>query len=203
MRTTALLLGVVASVAMAGSASAGGWYIAVEAGINGVDDADVSGTFLGAPTSGTISTDTGWAVAATVGNAFASGWRVEGELGFRNNDTTADLAQIEHWSFMVNVLYDFELSKDFDVSIGGGLGVDQSKFNINSLTSDTDTNAAIQAILGLSYALGSNTDLTLTYKYQGVIDPSFQFAQAATFEVDGIHDRSVTVGLRWHLGGAE
>lgn len=203
MRTKTLLLSAVASVAIASSASAGGWYVALDAGINGIDDADVSGTFLGGPTSGTISTDTGWAIAATVGNAFSAGWRVEGELGFRNNDTTSDLAQIEHWSLMINVLYDFELSNDFSVSIGGGLGVDQSKFNINSLTSDTDTNAAIQAILGLSYALGPDTDLTLTYKYQGVIDPSFQFGQAATFDVDGIYNRSLTVGLRWHLGVGE
>lgn len=188
---------------MAGSASAGGWYVAAEAGINGIDDADVSGTFLGAPTSGTVSTDTGWAITAAVGNAFSSGWRVEGEFAFRNNDTTGDLALIEDWSLLVNVLYDFKLSTDFEVSLGGGLGATQSKFNITSLTSDTDINAAIQAILGVSYAVGPDTDLTLTYRYMGVIDPSFQFAQAARFDVDGIYNRSLTVGLRWHLGGGE
>lgn len=186
---------------MAGSANAGGWYVAGEVGVNGIDDADASGTFLGAPTSGTFSTDTGWAIAATVGNAFAPSWRVEAELGFRNNDTTSDLARVEDWSLMINVLYDFTLSTDFELSVGGGLGVDQSKLNINSLTSDTDTNAAIQAILGLSYAVGSDTDLTLTYRYMAVIDPSFQFGQAATLDLDSLNNRTFTVGVRWRLGG--
>jgi OmpA-OmpF porin, OOP family len=195
------LLGAVASVAMAGSASAGGWYVAGEAGLNGFGDADVTGTFLGAPTSGEVSSDLGWAIMATVGNAFSPGWRLEGELGFRNNDTTSDLARVEHWSLMLNVLYDFKLSTDFDLSLGGGLGVDHSKFNISGVTSDTDINAALQAILGLSYAIGPDTDLTLTYRYMAVIDPSFQFGDAATLNFDSIDNRTLTIGLRWHLGG--
>lgn len=174
-----------------------------EAGLNGVGDADVSGTLLGSPTTGTISTDIGWAFMATVGNEFSPGWRLEGELGFRHNDTTSDLAHIEDWSLMINVLYDFKLSTDFELSLGGGLGVDQSKFNISGFTSDTDTNAALQAILGLSYAVGPDTDLTLTYRYMAVIDPSFQFGQAATFDLDSIDNRTLTVGVRLHLGGGE
>ncbi len=199
-------MGAVASVAMAGSASAGGWYVAGEAGLNWIADADVSGTFLGAPTSGTVSTDAGWALVATIGNAFSPGWRLEGELGFRHNDTTSDIAQVEDWSLMLNVLYDFKLSTEFGLSLGAGLGVDQSKFNLSGFTSDTDTNVALQTMLGLSYALAPDTDLTLTYRYMAVFDPSFQFGRAATFDFDGINNRTLSVGVRWHFsqsGGGE
>ncbi len=199
MKTRGLLLGAVASAAMAGTASAGGWYIAGDVGLNGIADADVSGTFLGSPNTGTVSSDLGWAVTASVGTAFAPGWRLEGELGFRNNETTSDLAHVTDVSLMVNVLYDFELSSEFDLSVGAGVGIDQSKFNVPAFTSNTDINFAYQAIVGLNYALTPDTDLTLTYRIMNVVDPTFQFGQAATFEFDGIDNRTLSLGVRWQF----
>jgi opacity protein-like surface antigen len=56
--------------------------------------------------------------------------------------------------------------------------------------------------VGLSYAVGANTDLTLAYRYMEVVDPSFEFGQAATFDFDGISNRTLSVGLRWNFSTA-
>ena len=199
MRTRTLLLGAVTSVAMAGAANAGGWYVAGEAGANGIAQADVHGTFLGAPTTGTVSNDVGWVIMAAVGNSFAPRWRVEGELGFRHNDTSSNIAQIEELSLMVNVARDFELSSEFSLSLGVGVGIDDTKFNAGALSSDNDVNFAFQGLVGLNYAVSPNADITLTWRYFDVVDPSFQFGGAATLNFDDMANRSLTLGVRLRL----
>jgi opacity protein-like surface antigen len=198
-----LLLGAAASLAMAGAANAGGWYVAAEAGLNGIGEEDVSGTFLGSPTTGTFEADLGWAVMASVGNAFSPGWRLEAELGFRHNDASSDLAQVTDISLMANVLYDFELSKDFDLTLGAGLGIAHTKLIIDGFSSDTDVNVAYQALVGLSYAVGPSTDLTLAYRYMDVVDPTIQIGQAVAIEFDSISNRTLSVGLRLHFSPDE
>src|SRR5262245_26795554 len=112
MTSRAVLLGAVASIAMANAANAGhfkGWYVGLEAGANWIGQADSSAKFHTSEggsitTTGTIDFDDGWAVFATVGHAFSDYWRIEGEVGYRNNETASGFAEVTELSFMVNAL---------------------------------------------------------------------------------------------------
>lgn len=214
MKTRTLLLGAVASIALAGTADAAhfkGWYIGLEAGANWIDDADsVVSIDLGEPppatTSGTVEFDTGWAVFATAGYAFDSNWRIEGELGYRANETTSGTAEVNEWSFMLNALYDFELSPSMTFSLGAGAGYDHATLELPAGLEDSQGNFAYQGIAGLNYALSKRLDLTLTYRYLVVDDPEFDFTAGATtigFDIENIHKHSVTLGLRYDLAPDE
>ena len=80
-----------------------------------IDDTDaviaVSGEISLPPIPGTIEFDSGWAVFATAGYAFDNHWRLEGELGYRANDTASGIADVTEWSIMLNALYDIPISR--------------------------------------------------------------------------------------------
>jgi hypothetical protein len=58
--------------------------------------------------------------------------------------------------------------------------------------------------LGLGYAVTPDTDVTLTYRALGVVEPSYQFGTVASLEFDYLVERSLTVGVRWRfLQGGE
>ena len=85
MKMKALLLGAAASLALAGTANAGferdGWYFGLEGGAVMVNETQI-GTAL-------VEFDHGYGVLGTMGYAFKnSNWRMEGEIGFRQNDGT-------------------------------------------------------------------------------------------------------------------
>ena len=214
MNTKALLLGAVASIALAGSANAShfhGWYVGLEAGANWIDDVDAVVVGDPAPpgpplttTTGTIDVDTGWAVLATTGYAFNS-WRLEGELGYRSNETTSGTVDVTEWSLMLNALYDIQLSPSLDLTLGAGIGYDHATLDLGGVLDASDGNFAYQGIAGLSWAVGSRTDLTLTYRYFNVQEPQFDFdippplPGTLSFVLDDVTKHTVTIGLRYDL----
>ena len=82
-----------AGLTLAASAEAAhfkGWYVSLEGGANWIEDAGAlyTRTFNGALASSDTdeaSFDAGWAVFASAGYAFANGWRLEGEAGYRSS----------------------------------------------------------------------------------------------------------------------
>ena len=208
MKHKALLMGAVACIALAGTADAAhfhAWYVGLEAGASWIDDTDaviaVSGEISLPPIPGTIEFDSGWAVFATAGYAFDNHWRLEGELGYRANDTTSGIADVTEWSIMLNALYDIPISEKLDLSLGAGVGYDQATLDFGG-ADEFDGNIAYQGIVGLNYALGSRTDLTLTYRYLVVEEPNFAFAVpggAFTVDADNVNKHAVTIGLRYDL----
>lgn len=205
MTTRALLLGAVASLAFAGSASAHDWYIGIEGGVNSVEDADAVGTILGFATSGTLPIDSGWALIGTVGHELSPDWRIEGEIGYRSNETdTGATIEITELSLMVNALYDISLSPNLDLTLGGGIGYDETTFDIGGAAEASDSGFAWQGIVGMSWAMGSDTDLTFTYRYFNVEGPSLSAgAGVASVDFDDLTKHSLTVGLRFKMGGGE
>lgn len=215
MKARTLLLGAVASIALAGTANAGhfkGWYVGLEAGANWIDDADtVISIDLGAEfdpvtTSGTIEFETGWAIFATTGYAFENNWRLEGELGYRSNETTGGTAEVNEWSVMLNALYDFDLSPSMTFSLGAGAGYDHAELNLPGGFEDSEGNFAYQGIAGLNYALSKRLDLTLTYRYLIVDDPEFDLSAPPVsigFDIEAFRKHSVTLGLRYDLAPDE
>ncbi len=194
-------MGAVASIALAGAAHAGGWYISAETGANLMDDVDAVGTLGGVPGSGTFTTDSGWALFGTVGHEFAKGWSLEGELGYRENSTdSGGYIDITEQSLMVNVIYDISVSPSLDLELGLGGGYDQTTFEVGGAEGD-DSGFAWQGIVGANWALGSSTDLTFRYRYFNAAGPSLSAgAGVATIDFDDLTKHSLTVGLRFKMG---
>ncbi len=226
------MLVTVAAVSM-GAASQGqarhnGWYIGLEAGANWIDDTDVLNSYtymppidaefsavaLVAPSFAQtqVEFDTGWAGFATVGYAFDNNWRIEGEIGYRQNDFTVDTffggkaariipdasGDLTEYTAMVNVIYDVPLTDKLNLNLGLGAGVDYADLDVNGVGSDSDTNFAYQAIAGVTYEVSKRLDLTLTYRYLHVDSPEFSNV-SGTVRVDDLEKHSVTIGLRYDL----
>ncbi len=214
------LLGAVAALSLvaAGQSQAHhqGWYVGLEGGANWVDDNtfayDTGNPPGGAPLAvREMEFDTGWAALGTVGYGFEKNWRVELELGYRQND--ADFAlpvgaafptngELTEYTAMINVIYDVPLSERFDLNVGLGVGADYAQYNDDRIVDDADTNFAYQAIAGLTYKLTNRLDVSLTYRFLNVDSPNFADAvpgRGDTYAFDDVEKHTVTVGLRYDL----
>lgn len=195
MRINTLLASTALIALCAGTADAAGrgWYLGIEAGWSIINDVDATfhTTYDDFRTQLQADFDSGWAILATAGYAFNGGWRLEGEVGYRNNDLGSirfrDTWYADHYgsfspggtleevSLMVNVLYDIYITDRFKLSLGGGIGADWANFefdnrfntnnNFNNNNGDGSWAFAYQGIAGLSYALTPRTDLFVNYRY--------------------------------------
>lgn len=224
MKLKIMLLGTVASLSLIAvqesQARNEGWYIGLEAGANWIDETqfvyegDDPTEFGLNPLffSDTIDFDTGWAALGTVGYAFDSNWRIEGEIGFRQNDADiffqgknddfTNRGDLTEYSAMVNVLYDIPVAEKLHVNVGLGAGADFTQFDDGRGFKDNDVTFAYQAIAGLTYAITGRLDLTLTYRYLHVNEPDYAdtvtgFSNA--YSLDNLEKHTVTVGLRYDL----
>lgn len=229
MNTKANLLAGAALLALTAQADAGqlrGTYVSVEAGASWVEDRNfLREIYLTTLPYSTPDADTfintfdqGWAVLGSVGYAFESGIRTELELGYRMNNAVQDgTSSIEHgvgelreFTIMANALYDIDLTDDLSVSIGAGAGVDRARFTIPCMCLDEDSwRFAYQGIAGINYALGSQTQLFINYRYLHVDAPEYAWFIDGPVGADyrvrflgDLHKQSVTVGLRFALNGA-
>lgn len=211
----ATLLGATALIAIgAGSAQAGtfnGWYVGIEGGANWVNDNDaVFSTPFTLPTLARVEYDTGWTVLGTVGYAFENNWRAEFEAGYRQNESDnifigtlatpfpgSDLSQV---TLMANVLYDIPLSDRMAISLGAGIGADNVSFADGAGVDDDSWGFAYQGIVGLSYAIGRSTEVTLNYRYLVADGGTFAGGPlAAVYNTDDFNNNTVTIGLRFDL----
>jgi OOP family OmpA-OmpF porin len=218
MKIRSILLGTVAGVALAGTATAGqlpGWYIGLEGGANWVNDVDASAVLGGGTTIfGSASFDTGWAVLATVGYSFHNHFRIEGEIGYRHNEidsttnTTIPVAgtgtgDLNELSLMANVLYDIRLGERLVLTLGAGLGADRAELE-SGATSLDEWSFAYQGIAGLGYNLNRKTQLTLNYRYFKAGDITWDVGPApAAITFDDVTKHTVTLGLRYSFGHEE
>lgn len=227
MKLRRTLLAGAAALALASQAGAGelrGSYASIEGGGSWVG----SERFLQATavasvitTSALYDTDfeTGWAIFGTLGYAFSNNMRAELEVGYRNNDieTLRELApapgalspegDLSEFTVMANLLYDIPLGQRLTLSIGGGVGADQANFEVATLGLDDDEWVfAYQAIAGLSYRIGSQTQLFVNYRYLRADAPEYTATVAAntvqhTAFLDDLPKHTATLGLRFALGG--
>lgn len=207
-----------ATLALASSASAAsftGWYGGVEAGANWMPDQNVPNDVLdphwGGGYSNTAEFDTGWVVTGTAGYSFGP-WRTELELGYRANDlnkfgSATDGGSLDQFTVMANALYDFNITPGYQLSLGGGLGVDFVDYHNSSgwhsgPIKDSDSAFAWQLLAGVSRFMPSlNADVVLNYRY--LQTDSLTFTEQVGLYLhddnyDQIENHSVTLGLRWH-----
>jgi OmpA-OmpF porin, OOP family len=209
-----ILLGSAVALACAVPASAGhfkGWYIGLEGGANWNADNDAAFfTTFALPGPAPIEFGEGWAVLATTGYGFHnSGWRVEGELGYRNNDIDViggvvgrTGGELQSVTLMANVLYDFQLMDRLTFSVGAGAGAEHSTFDDGLIDQDEEYNFAYQGIAGLAYAVSPRLDVTLNYRYLRTDESDYQGAHLAHtdfYALDEGEKHTVTIGLRYDL----
>ena len=196
-------LALTASVASAGGYDRDGWYLGLEAGWVRVNETELPGSGI---TS--LEFDDGWGALGTVGYAFRdSRWRIEGEVGYRENDI-AEVnnlvpvlgGDLEEWTGMINAVYDLPLRSDrFGLSLGVGAGIDNARIRIN-LSEDNDKSFAAQGIVGMTYRLGAHTDIMLNYRYLWVDPPEVALAGFCNNCIQSemeLSKHTVTIGLRY------
>jgi OmpA-OmpF porin, OOP family len=217
MRKSFLMLTSALAVSMAaGSAQAStGWYVGLSGGANWLEDSTASQvTPAGVEIPALLTdVDTGWIATGQIGYKWASNWRVEFELGYRENDGSFDTLagpalipsslEVSQFTQMVNVLYDFPITDKWSISVGGGLGgnlIDVNAVGLGGALNDDDYVLAGQLIAQVGYAVTNRLDLYLDYHYTVTDDPEFTNVALApnnaTFEVD---NHAVMVGLRYDL----
>ena len=213
MGTRALLLGAVATIALSGSAQAAGWYFGADIGANIAADNqfDFGGNVGGVITdfNNAAEYDTGWALTGSVGWASPSGWRFEGEAGYRANDMdlfssagalslfrSGDMTQ---FTVMANVLHDFPIGPTLSFSLGAGIGADFINID-DGVIDESDTTFAWQLIGGLNWAVAANTDLTFTYRYLSAGGPEVTGPHLAHTDIesfDSMDNHTLSIGFRF------
>lgn len=198
--------------ALANNATAGhrqGWYVALEGGVNWMEDTGIDQIGV-PPLTWEAEFEAGWAAFVEVGYRWENNWRLELEGGWRENEIDCvsfggpclpgawgDVSQFTH---MINLAHDIELSPTTDLSIGLGLG--GSLIDIDNtpvLFADrSDWVFAAQALVQLSHKLTDRLDFVLTYRYTTSGDPEFRRFGGAQYEIEN-DNHTVTVGLRFDL----
>ncbi|MEQ1755014.1 MAG: outer membrane beta-barrel protein [Micropepsaceae bacterium] len=194
------------------------WYAGIEAGANWSADADMEvdttdPVFGGGWPSSGASFDTGWGGMATVGYAWPQ-WRVELELGLRKNDFDSftgppgflGTGDMEHFSQMINIIRDFDIGSDCNLSLGAGIGGDSvsvtDSLHVPTLDGD-DYVMAWQLMAGISHELKPGLDLVLNYRYFNANGPDITetdaLARLHNSTYDSLSEHTLTIGLRFDL----
>lgn len=182
-----------------------GWYLGVEGGVNWMDETDLEISPVSIP-GFEADFESGWAVIATVGKRFEGNWRLELELGYRQNDVDcvnflggacipADFGDISQFTQMVNLVHDVPLSDDTSLSIGLGVGGNFVESSAPGLVDNDDYVFAGQALVQLTHELTPSVEFVLSYRYMISNDPELDPAGpfAVQFEPE---NHTVTVGFR-------
>jgi len=167
-----------------------GWYFGLEGGMVSIPDTKLGGDDFEA--------DNGLAAFGTVGYALSnSNWRLEGEIGYRENDVEVDQTdgwELTEWSYFVNAVYDFKFNSDrFGFSLGAGLGMDNPRLETAGVK-DSDWVPAVQGLVGATYRLSQHWDLALNYRYLHMADPEFKEFTSNDMELT---KHTLTLGFRY------
>ena len=192
----ALLVGAALALPVAAQAQpVTGFYVGAGAGINFMQETDVSLSGSGvaalpsASRSGTLDTNLGFAGVVSLGWGYGNGIRAEAEFSFRQNsvDTISGFANpnagsasgdIRSYGFMLNALYDFDIGLPIFPYLGLGAGIvhhdyvtvrqRQTTGPANSVSiPGSDWVFGYQAIVGAAMPLNEVTPgLSLTAEYR-------------------------------------
>ncbi len=213
-------MGLIAAGAVSNPAAAGHWYIAGQAGavfLNGADVTLQSPSGLTAPI-GTLHFDTGWGLGGSAGYGFDNGFRLEGEVTYRDNSISGlsgnpsspnVSGNASTWAFMANGYYDIPTGGRWTPYIGGGIGFALDHLTVDASPSpgtvvdSTSTQFAYQGIAGIGYQITDSLNLALEYRYFGTMDPSYALnipgVPAGIDLKTEYGSNNVMLKLRWNL----
>lgn len=183
-----------------------GWYVGIEAGATWIQDADVSASGTMLPVE--VEFDHGFALLSTFGYRWEDNWRVEFELGLRENDVDCFrvgapcvpnvMSDITQFSQMVNVVHDIPLAENTTLSMGLGIGGAFVDVDGRNWPDDAGYVFAGQALFQLSQALTEDIDLVLSYRFMTMEDPNFRQLTYGSLEMDA-ETHTVSLGLSFDL----
>lgn len=181
-----------------------GWYLSGGLGVHHPHDSDVEGTGI----NSSVEIDQGLAGLVGVGYDYGSSWRTEIEGTYRGSDVDKvsgvnGTGEVDAYSAMVNLFYDFDFGGGVEPYIGGGLGMSQVSVDSvgpigGSSVDDDDWGYAFQLGAGLAVPLNNRIKLTADYRFLSVQDLSYN--TAAGTSVDGDYDdHAIFLGVRFAL----
>ena len=159
-----------------------GWYVRGSVGYGGPGDTDVSGSL-----NGEINGASNWREAVALGYEWADGFRLEGELAHRYNDTGAigsfenSLSDFQIWSVMANAIFDFNPDGWYHPYVGAGIGLSEVSGTLAGwsagtmppsptpadyvLVQDSDNPFVWQLLAGVGWELTERLTLDTEYRY--------------------------------------
>ena len=171
-----------------------GFYVGAGAGVNLLQDTDMTvtgplGTALGAgrASRGSVDFNYGWAGVISAGYGYGNGFRAEIEASYRENevDSITGFAlgalrsdgKARSYGLMLNALYDFDLGPGSFVTPYLGLGVGYQMFEYSSVRARAASGASVtadgeqgrfayQAIVGAAFPIASVPGLAITTEYR-------------------------------------
>jgi opacity protein-like surface antigen len=218
------LLAATALVALSSAAYAQdetNWYAGAGFGANWLDDESVVITTAAPTTTIGAEFEAGWAMTGAVGHRWNNQWRLEFELGYRDNESEdlvvipgplADtmFADVTQFSQMINLLYDFPLGDNLALTLGGGVGGVQVQVDAGGLAGlsviafdDDDYVFAYQGIAGLSYDISDKMELFAEYRYFATDEVSVVGTLAPVGSIltvnEELESHSALFGVRYHF----
>lgn len=108
----------------------------------------------------------GYIVGGDIGYRWDNGFRLEGEVSYRNNQRKHGHKAKQSTAFMANGLYQFDIDCfPIDIYFGGGIGWVNTQHHHNNNHSNKNNGFAWQLIAGLAYPICENVDLDLEYRF--------------------------------------
>ena len=173
----------------------GSWYFASSGTFGFHDNLRSKASINGLNRDQRIKFKTGFGGRAALGYAL-NAWRMELEANVNNNDIkrirtidqagNTDVTQnvgghLRNHAAMANLFYDLDLSQDFDLYVGGGLGGSYQFIKINRILIPSLNPVkyeywvlAFQAMAGFTYHFDENWAINLGYRFFGTLDHNSQ-----------------------------
>ena len=174
------------------------WYVSGNVGAVIVPSGELTNAFTGGSLTGDIEFDTGYGISGALGHAWGP-FRLEGEISYRKDDldkidvtslTAAGVVftglgsfslggDLSSLGFMANGYYDFNTSGPWVPFVGAGIGGAHLNLDITSLDGvatiydESDTVFAYQAGVGIGFKITPKIMATLSYRFFGTSDPTF------------------------------
>ena len=187
-----------------------GWYGRGAVGYGGPGDTDVSGSL-----NGEINGKGNWREAVALGYEWADGFRFEGELAQRYNNTGAvggfenSLSDFQIWSVMANAMFDFNPEGTYHPYLGVGVGLARVDGSLAGWSAGTipviptpadyvvatgnDTPFAWQVMAGIGWELSERLTLDTEYRYFSAGGTDFD----PGVSVDALAGHEAWIGLRY------
>ncbi len=123
-----------------------------------------------------------------------SGFSIEGDVFYNQQDYRASRAQLASLSYMGDLVYHLDTGTPFGVYGGGGIGAIRTLVN-NVPGSGSSTTLGWQALGGVDYQIMPEAKLFAEYRYQQAHDAHIGFDSAEV----GNTSNNVSVGLKFAL----
>jgi OOP family OmpA-OmpF porin len=211
----------------AGVAHAEGWYARGDLGYSvggGLDIENVEGGYQGGnngPFGGDTDHEDNWMGSVGIGRAWENGFRLEGELAYRENELdptpTVERGETTATSLMVNAYWDFNRDGGWQPYVGVGVGAAEVEASASRGDpvpppfdfigfDEKDTGFAYQAMVGVNIPMSERLSLDLGYRYFAA--PDLEYDGVYTTDSNTLDDialaadydhHAVTLGIRWQF----